>query len=402
MCSFEYSQDPSDHHGRCEQCSKDGHKNCVAGPRPGVTRTRLRIGPDGAPYKNQVSVSQSRNRVKTCRQCLDSRRVCSFASWFQDGGENICTACDMSGAACEPLGWKKPENHTDQQFTINSLASSALAGFDDLNVDDDFFDISSSPPQTPISVASSRDSDFAPEPPAHSSGDTGGTVKTVRTKFCHPMLFDYQDKTADRSDPCHFCSSAHFGLIGLEERITEVIEWYDGRGWEEIGGGHRGDSVEGSQMCTRCTKTRMQIMICYNHALRRITEAGAELDHEAAFERLFDPDPAKSDRWCSVCCNLAAWECCLEQRVQPDEDCGLEQEAQPVGGCGLALCEACVTDLELCDGSLETMLQVLEDKPSEARPAGLRADYELLKEDGLLMRYLEHEAARLRAISGQQ
>jgi hypothetical protein len=48
------------------------------------------------------------------------------------------------------------------------------------------------------------------------------------------------------------------------------------------------------------------------------------------------------------------------------------------------------------------MLQVLEDKPSEARPAGLRADYELLKEDGLLMRYLEHEAARLRAISGQQ
>ena len=72
------------------------------------------------------------------------------------------------------------------------------------------------------------------------------------------------------------------------------------------------------------------------------------------------------------------------------------QERQSGEGCGLALCEACGTDLEICGGSLETMLQVLEDKPGDARPAGLRADYELLKEDGLLMRYLE------RPSSGQQ
>lgn len=391
ICSFEYNQDPSDHRGRCEQCRKDGHKNCVAGPRPGVTRTRLRIGPDGAPFQNRASASQNRHQVKTCRQCLESRRVCSFASWFQDGGENICTACDMSGAACEPLGCKKPEHQEHQQFNIDSSASDALEGLD-MDMDDDFFTILSSPLQTAISVASSRDSGFTLEPPAHSSGDTGGTVKTVRTKFCHPMFFVYKDKTPDKSDPCHFCSSAHFGLIGLEERVTEVIEWYDGRGWEEIGGGHRGDNVKGSQMCTNCTFTRMQIMICDDHGLRRITKAGAELDHEAAFQRLFDSELAKGDRWCSVCCNLAAWECCSKQKVH----------VHPGEGCGLALCEACVEDLENCGGSLETMLQVLEDKPSEARPAGLRADYELLKEDGLLRRYLEHEAARLRAISGHQ
>jgi hypothetical protein len=289
----------------------------------------------------------------------------------------------MSGAACQPLGWKKPGNQKYQQSKINSSASSALGGLDaldDLDVDDDFFDILSSPPQTRTSVASSRDSDLSLEPPTHSTSDTGGTVKTVRTKFCHPMLFDYQDKTADGSDPCHFCSSAYFGLIGLEERTTEVIEWYDGRGWEEIGGGHKGDSVKGSQMCTDCTLARMQIMICDDHALRRITEVGAELDYEAAFERLFNPELAGGDRWCSVCCNLAAYECCVGQDVQPG------------GGCGLALCEACVGDLELCGGSLETLLQALEDKPSEARPTGLRADYELLREDGLLMRYLKHAA----------
>ena len=285
----------------------------------------------------------------------------------------------MSGAACEPLGWKKPGNQEYQQFAIDSSATSALEG-PEMDVDYDFFAISSSPPRTPISVASSCDSGSTPKPPAHSSGDTGGTVKTVRTKFCHPMLFDYQDPTPDKSDPCHFCSSAFFGLIGLEERTTEVIEWYDGRGWEEIGGGHRGDSVKSSQMCTDCTMTRMNIMVCDDHALRRITEEGAESDYEAAFVRLFDPEVAKDDRWCSVCCNLAAWECCLEQQGQYGD------------GCGLALCEACVTDLETCGGSLETMLQVLEDKPSEARPTGLRADYEFLKEDGLLMRYLKHMA----------
>ena len=70
----------------------------------------------------------------------------------------------------------------------------------------------------------------------------------------------------------------------------------------------------------------------------------------------------------------------------------MESEVQPVEGCGLALCESCVTDLQECGGSLETLLQALEDRPSEARPAGLRADYELLKEDGLLMRYLKHSA----------
>jgi hypothetical protein len=66
----------------------------------------------------------------------------------------------------------------------------------------------------------------------------------------------------------------------------------------------------------------------------------------------------------------------------------MAQDGDQAEGCGLALCEACVEDLGDCGGSLEIMLQVLTDEPSEARPAGLRADYELLKYDGLLKRYL--------------
>lgn len=392
MCSFEYSHDPSDHRGRCEQCKKEGHRDCVAGPRPGITRTRLRIGPDGEPYRNKVSVSKKPHKISTCRQCLDLQRICSFASQTSRSSEVVCTACEMFGLLCEPPGMKKTGAEGDQHPALNpsagdTLSLSGLSMGDDIvstssnplgghSAEDEIVTISSSPPQPPVSDNTRQSLESTPDPRG-SSGDTGGTVKTVRTRFCHPMCFDYQDKTRDGSDPCHFCSSAYFGHIGLEERTTEVIEWYDGRGWEEISGGHKGDNVKGSQMCTPCIMARMQIMVCSDHALRRVPEPNSTEDHEAAFGRLLDPEQTHGgDRWCSVCCNLAAWECCMAQELEPGE------------GCGLALCEPCVKDLQKCGGSLETMLQALEDKPSEARPAGLRADYELLKEDGLLMRYL--------------
>ena len=39
-------------------------------------------------------------------------------------------------------------------------------------------------------------------------------------------------------------------------------------------------------------------------------------------------------------------------------------------------------------GDLQQMLSVLKDEPSDERPLGLRADWSLLKQDGLLMRYV--------------
>ena len=40
------------------------------------------------------------------------------------------------------------------------------------------------------------------------------------------------------------------------------------------------------------------------------------------------------------------------------------------------------------DDDLQRMLREIKDEPSKERMLGLRADYELLKEDGLLMRYV--------------
>jgi hypothetical protein len=322
----------------------------------------------------------------------------------------------MSGKTCEPLGLEKPGSRQEsRQPSIDSSADDDLGGFDlseeivtasssplrspisgnfhrlndsrvsrqpspdiygnaldGIDLNKEIICISSSPPPIPYET---RRAQYNPDPP-DDTDDVGGSLETVRTKFCHPIVFDYQDETPDGSDPCHFCSCAHFGILGLEERTVEVIDWHNGRGWEEISNGHRGDNIKGTQVCVQCTKARMQIMICPDHAFMRITELGAELDLQAAIGRLVSGDEAAGDRWCSICLNVAAWECCMAQDDGQGE------------GCGLALCEACVEDLGDCGGSLEIMLQVLTDEPSEARPAGLRADYELLKYDGLLKRYL--------------
>jgi hypothetical protein len=321
----------------------------------------------------------------------------------------------MSGKTCEPLGLEKAGSRQESRQPSIDPSANALSGFDlsdgvvttpssplrafssheaqrrdrfrgsrqptpniygdaldGVDLNKEIICISSSPPPIPQGV---RRAQYTPDPPDDTE-NVEGSLKTVRTKFCHPIRFDYQDETPDGSEPCHFCFCAHFGIIGLEERTVEVIDWHDGRGWEEIGNGHRGDNVNDTQICSQCTLARMQIMICTDHALMRITELGAELDLQAAIGRLVSGKEAAGDRWCSVCCNLAAWECCVAQ----DGDHG--------EGCGLVLCEACVEDLRSCGGSLETMLQALTDEPSEARPVGLRADYELLKQDGLLMRFL--------------
>lgn len=273
----------------------------------------------------------------------------------------------MAGEACELLG---------PNISQSRLPRRPKDTLDGANIVDDKMSILSSSPEPSIPDELLEDVVLTPDQPASPRDTPSGTVKTVRTKFCHPMHFDYQDKTPDGSSPCHFCSSAHFGIIGLDERTAEVIDWHDGSGWEEIGGGHKADGVKETQMCTECTMARMQVMICSDHALRRISVPGTVRDLQEAFERILDPEQVSGDRWCSVCCNLAIWECCLAQEERLGE------------GCGLALCEQCVSDLEDCDGSFEIMLQLLEKVPSEARPAGLRADYELLKQDGLLMRYL--------------
>jgi hypothetical protein len=385
-------------------------------------RTRIRIGPDGEPYTNEPGKDLKASRRATCVRCLETRRVCSLNTGTLHGDEGLCTACDMAGEACEPLGSRAPQfrrqesprdsvqeeesKESDVEQDHIGTASTTLAP------DPIFADILAAPPEflaesldpeqgdakpfvptTPVNQITFRNTDLSPYPRSDSPLPVSGTPKIVRTKLCHPVRFDYEDPTHDGSNPCQFCDRAVYSVIGLVERTVEVIEWEDGRGWEEVSGGHRGEDTKPTQICPDCTLARMRIMVCEGHALRRISgvndkerDFGTALD--ALLEAVGKDEAAALETWCSVCCNLAAWECCLGQQVEERE------------GCGLALCEVCVVDLDKCGGSFEKMLQKLEDEqtdqpprePLPGRPLALRADFQFLKADGLLMGYLRSSA----------
>jgi hypothetical protein len=327
----------------------------------------------------------------------------------------------MAGEACEPLGSRAPQfrrqesprdsvqeesKESDVEQDHFGTASTTLAP------DPVFANILAAPPEfltesyhpeqsdakpfvptTPVNQTAVRNTDLSPSPRSDSPLPVSGASKTARTKLCHPVQFDYEDPTDDGSNPCHFCDRAAYGVIGLDERTVEVIVWEDGRGWEEVSGGHRGEDTKPTQICPHCTMARMRIMVCGRHALRRMSGVNdKERDLWEALEKLLEfenqdenEDAAALETWCSVCCNLAAWECCLGQQHEEERE-----------GCGLALCEVCAVDLDKCGGSFEQMLQKLEDEqndqpprePLPGRPLTLRADFQFLKADGLLMGYL--------------
>jgi hypothetical protein len=202
-----------------------------------------------------------------------------------------------------------------------------------------------------------------------------GTTTTIEMKFCHPIIFNHEEN-AGGGERCHFCSDPSYPIFGLAAKEVEVIEWEDGRGLEEVSSGHKGEGVENTRVCISCTTDRIPIVMCRTHELRPL--GGSEndtFDVNDAFAELLSGSGKLKGKWCAICANLARYECCSAGE----------------GGdrCGLLVCEHCMVQLTgIYDGDLQKMLPELNDEVSEDRMFGLRADYELLKEDGLLMRYV--------------
>ncbi|KAI6884660.1 hypothetical protein KC363_g3543 [Hortaea werneckii] len=219
--------------------------------------------------------------------------------------------------------------------------------------------------------------DGATRDPRHT---TNGATKKIVSRLSHPIQFNAEDPTG--SMPCSFCEHTSFQVIGLEAKEYDIIEWQDGRGYDEIGGGHREDGVERTRVCTACTMRRLLIIMCESHKMRLIPGLSLEtMDVEGAIGSLFSGALRQQDRWCSVCPSLASYECEAASSVDL-----LGHECQ---GCGLSLCETCMVNLaDKHKGDLQHMLTDLKDEPSDERPLGLRADWDLLKQDGLLMRYV--------------
>ncbi|RMZ29689.1 hypothetical protein D0859_06217 [Hortaea werneckii] len=212
-----------------------------------------------------------------------------------------------------------------------------------------------------------------------SRNTSSGATKTIVSRFSHPIQFNAEDATGSMS--CSFCEHTSFQIIGLEAEEYDVIEWRDGRGYDEIGGGHRDDGVEPTRVCTACTMRRLLIIMCESHKMRLMPGLNPEtMDVEGAISSLFSGELRQQDRWCSVCPSLASYECEAASSV--------DLLGHVCQGCGLSLCETCMNLADKHRGDLQQMLSVLKDEPSDERPLGLRADWSLLKQDGLLMRYV--------------
>lgn len=387
-CSFLYD---GEHQGPCEHCLRDGQQDCIAEPDPSSIPVRIRIGFDGRLYKHEARRLQKTTRDNTCRQCQEAKRMCSFSN---GGTGDTCTACDMTGVPCKPLiAVRAKHQHATQprsarQKKVSDFLPSeerprsvekpssrgkaigdSLGASDASDADQEFegggppsYTMSGALPMTPKQIETQA---------AGISQSSRGKVKRVQTKFSHPMRFNWEPSSTNELQ-CHFCSSVGFPILGLEERKVEVIDWESGEGFEEISGGHAGDGVESTRVCLECTTARLEVIMCDRHQFRPIIGLNAAaLDLQAALIRLLDGDAVVGrEKWCAICCNLATYEC--------------------VTGCRLQLCGQCATELTYeYHWDLQEMLLRISARVSDERPLGLRADCELLKSDGLLVRYVQ-------------
>lgn len=371
-CSYTFTLDHSE---PCQDCADDGF-SCVAGPARESVRPRIRYDKDWKKDPLPVKKAGKSKTYWTCLQCKESGRECSFTAGIS--GE-VCTACEMAGSICFPeqttipcrlssppprpaLPQKRraPKEPTQQQPPTKKAKLAQPS------------ETKPTPSEINKRISSGNTKGGLPKQHRHTS--LGETTK-IFTKFSHPIIFNSEKG-------CNFCDGSSVSILGLEQKQVEVIDWDDGRGLTEVSGGHMGDGVPNTKMCMPCTMQRVTAMMCTKHEMRPIRGTETQiLDADGALMSLFSGALRKKDRWCSVCPALAIYEC---------ETPGLmDATGRPCDGCGLLLCETCMLSLTgVYDGDLQKMLEGMRDEPSADRPLGLRADFELLKQEGLLMRYV--------------
>ena len=339
-CSYTYTYE---HGEACQQCMDDGYR-CIAGPAKDTIRTRIRYDID---WNNNPPPKEKPFKARK-----------------------------------PPIAEEFPKQTMLEEFTMTppdigkkgQPENEAMA-----NMDDDPLVRDRDPPKHEHTSVFHKRRHNQEANSRHTKayksnkGSRGKTYK-INTKFCHPIIFNHEDDGTSTS--CHFCSDPSYAIFGLGGKEVEVIEWEDGRGLEEVSGGHKGEGVENTRVCISCTTHRIPIIMCREHELMPFRAVDNDkFDENDAFSDLLSGSNRLRGRWCSVCPNLARYECCT-----PGDD---------GAGCGLLVCEHCMALLAgMYDSNLQKMLPELTDEPTQERMLGLRADHELLREDGLLMKHV--------------
>ncbi|KAF2724103.1 hypothetical protein K431DRAFT_310435 [Polychaeton citri CBS 116435] len=345
------------HGSNCRECARDADV-CIAGPAKDAVAVRLRCPLEGVALRDHASWLQKRLTAK-------KPKIIKF-----------CSNCEKTD-----LDYPTPQSGRN--------GKSGLACCDD---GDDFPFQNGAPNQymAPQHNSCNILSQCVPPPGddgvkglVTASGASGGSEFTITTRFFHPIRFNH-DTTPDPAQSCHFCQEPALAVFGSVPRKIRVTLTADGTSYQELNDEDNGPGVENTKICSLCTYRRMQVAICVMHDLRPMPSARRKDEHgslDAALNRLEGGSSSGAEEWCSICPSLATHSCTSPQDVADGEE-------SPEHGCGLRACDTCVNALSMeYGGDLQHMLAEVRDEPSEERPWGLRADAELFREDGLLVRY---------------
>ncbi|CZT17258.1 uncharacterized protein RCC_03091 [Ramularia collo-cygni] len=365
-CSFNSTRN---HIGPCQQCKIAGHE-CIAGPVKEAIVPRLEyklvleggfpvLNSDNQPtYTCDAIIKEGghkKRRPISCVECSDVHAPCTY-----EGKWGACNECKRTGNACTIPHKNAPIKNTTTLFGFSEPSkSSPVAG--GLSTD-----------ETPLCDSGAGHCNKE----RHIDGPRR-TVRTITTSFSHPMSFNCDDETS--SKPCHLCEQPALRFVGFGKVEASVIDYDDNSGFVEIDGGHRSTFVEPTALCTGCTTAGLSIIMCNMHQISPIPNINYTTQaEEKALSDVLEGNLKETDlgAFCSICPGLATLQCTADQEDGPT-------------GCGLKLCGRCTATLVgRYDGSLGDMLAHETGVATEDDPLGFRADVELLKTDGVLMRYL--------------
>ncbi|KKY20841.1 putative c6 finger domain [Phaeomoniella chlamydospora] len=213
-----------------------------------------------------------------------------------------------------------------------------------------------------------------------------GRVKTINTPWSHPINFKHPP---DKRLPCHFHNDHRYGMFGCGKRSVQVIIYDGSPAYREIGEAVRNKAYTPTRMCTACSLERVQMSQCRHSDLAAISYSELEENNgfgESHIGALFEEGLGNKEAnvpSCSLCISPALFACCEEQHTDKWGDVSVAVLDDDTG-CGLLFCSACA-EAFMKSGNLP-------DTAEEAQRQGksMRADFEFLLPDSLLLRAMEH------------
>lgn len=411
-CSY---YDGSDTSSPCFQCQQS-KTPCTADPAPGGIRKRISYDKDS--HESKEPVKDCRPFV-TCTACrIDRGKRCSLRSLYD---YPPCNSCKKAGIKCkfDPVpttsrakGKKKQTRHewvrTPEPNSKGEIPASVhgLEGIPDLK-------------------------------------KVPNDAQIFKTMLHHPIKFLYQPENErdKKNHPCHFCNgrgfSCAYSILGIGWRYVlvqpmdskklyyremKVLKAQNSHYANDLPFDPKGKD-RAQLMCLQCTLKRVYIVACEGHEMRPLetlpvvnnpdvpgtVEIDAQsFDVKPLYTRLFSNKcPSPKDMWCSLCISPAIHRCCAPQdadmwgeSIDPPAPGNERRPHDTLGaigvkqgdGCGLLLCDECYLTMVECNGEIDGVIDELqkdtlqEDDEKKTWVLGKRADAELLRKEGLLMK----------------